>query len=111
MINVTTPHRISSGDIKTSKCNILSGSIDTYTYNVGYYDDTAVKNRLSILESDVSNIQLLDASFHHRLNLLEKHEEDWATKTELNSVENRVTTLETIPVGLSTSQMDEILND
>lgn len=112
MINGKNPYKLDSGDIVTSKKKLLSGeSINTYTYNVTYYDDTKVKQRLSYLESEVSDIQSQDEGFRRRLSLLESHESNWATKTELHQVEGRVTTLETIPVGITNAQMDEILDD
>ena len=60
------------------------------------------------LEDIKDEIQEVDAGFQRRLSALENA--DFATKDELSAVERRVTKLETIPVGLTDSKMDEIFD-
>lgn len=110
MITASTPHTINTVDIKTTnKYKLLNATPETYTYNIGYYDDTAVKNRLNALEVDVAGIHQTDANFNYRLSLLENHEENWATNDALGRLEYRVSKLENNPVGLTENQMDDIL--
>lgn len=112
MINYDRKYTITSSYINVSRdISLSSNEVETYTYNISNYDDTGVKNRLSLLETEVTDLQREDEGFNHRLSLLESHEGDYATKEELNSIEGRVTNLETTPVGITNSQMDEILND
>ncbi len=110
MITASTPHTINTLDIKTkNRYSLISGDAATFTYNVGYYDDTAVKNRLNALEVDVAGIHQTDANFNYRLSLLENHEGNWATHSDLGRLEYRVSKLENNPVGLTNSEMDDIL--
>ena len=110
MITGNNPHTIESVNIATvNRHRLISGDVDTYSYNIGYYDDTAVKNRLNALEVDVAGIHQTDANFNYRLSLLENHEGDWATHSELGRLEYRVSKLENNPVGLTNSEMDDIL--
>lgn len=111
MISARNAHVIHGGNINTATpVTIQSSAVDTYTYNVGYYDDTKIKERISLLESEVSELQSEDENFKYRLSLLESNESKWATKTELSNLETRVDRLYDDPVGLTNSQMNEILN-
>lgn len=109
-MKITNPHKITPSNIKIhNRLDILSGNIGTDTVNVGYYDDTKIKERLDVLETEVDEIQRTDVNFNWRLSQLEG--KDYVTRPEFNHLEGRVTTLETIPVGLDSETMDEILND
>lgn len=112
-ISYSTPYILSSGNLSTTNRNNIEQDIVTvYTYNVGYYDDTKIKQRLSLLETEVSDIQSLDENFNYRLQQLENIDHSqFATKTEVQSLDNRVTTLETVPVGLTDSQINEIFEN
>lgn len=94
--------------ITVNKHTLSAGNFNTETINYTNYDDTKIKERLSRLEVEVDEIQEVDAGFHRRLTALENA--DFATKDELNAVEIRVTKLETVPVGLTDSKMDEIFD-
>ena len=113
MITYSTPYTLASGNISTDNVYpVESEQIFAYTYNVGYYDDTKIKQRLTLLETEVSDIQSLDENFNYRLQQLENIDHSqFATKTEVQSLDNRVTTLETVPVGLTNSQMNEIFEN
>lgn len=109
MISYSTPYTLASGNISTENVySVESEQMIAYTYNVGYYDDTKIKQRLSLLEGEVSDLQRDDEGFNRRLSLIEGN---YVTKPEFNQLEGRVTTLETVPVGLDSETMDEILND
>lgn len=110
MITASNPYIITPGYIAANKRHMLSsGTIESITYNCANYDDTAVKNRLNILETDVAGLKQTDANFNYRLSLLEGHEGDWATKSDVGMLEYRVSKLENNPVGLTNSEMDDIL--
>ena len=111
-ISYSTPYVLSSGNLSTTNRNNIEQDIATvYTYNVGYYDDTKVKERLSLLETEVSDIQQQDVNFNYRLQQLESIDHSqFATKTEVQSLDGRLTSLETVPVGLTESQMDTIFD-
>lgn len=106
------PYIIKPSSIKVNnKLDILSGKVKTESINVGYYDDTEIKERLSRLEVDVEHIKSVDANFEIRLSRLESIDYgQFATKDEVASLNGRVTTLETVPIGLKPSQMNEIFN-
>jgi len=110
MISYSTPYTLASGNISTENVySVESEQMIAYTYNVGYYDDTKIKERISLLETEVTDIQSLDANFNYRLHQLESIDHSqFATKTEVQSLDNRVTSLETVPVGLTDAQMDTI---
>ena len=110
MISARNAYILRSGNINTDNSGVVTpGDAFTYSYNIGYYDDTKIKERISILETEVSGIEQTDVNFNYRLSLLESHEDDWATKTDLGILDGRVTKLETIPVGLTPDQMNQIL--
>lgn len=110
MITYSTPYTLASGNISTDNVYpVESEQMVAYTYNVGYYDDTKIKQRLSLLETEVSDIQQQDVNFNYRLQQLESIDHSqFATKTEVQNLDNRVTSLETVPVGLTDAQMDTI---
>lgn len=101
--------------IKTSYVSAVSGEIDSgtlasTTYNIGYYDDTKLIDRMSLLESSVDEIKSHDANFSLRLQKLESNESKYALKTTVESIDRRVTVLENNPVGLTNSQINTIFN-
>lgn len=108
MISYSTPYTLASGNISTENVySVESEQMIAYTYNVGYYDDTKIKQRLSLLEGDVSDLQRADEGFNRRLTLIEG---SYTKKTEVQSLERRVSRLETDPVGLNDEQMDDIFD-
>ena len=114
-MNIKNPYKITPSQIKiNNRLDVLSGNVSSQSVNVGYYykyDDTKIKERLDILESEVDDLQRTDVDFNRRLCILEGKEYDFVTKPEFNQLEGRVTTLETTPVGLKDSIMDEILSE
>jgi len=112
-MNIKNPYKITPSQIKiNNRLDVLSGNVSSQSVSVGYYykyDDTKIKERLDILESEVDDIQRTDVDFNRRLSILEG--KDYVTKPEFNQLEGRVTTLETNPVGLKDSIMDEILSE
>ena len=96
-------------EIKTH--TLTPGVITTTNATFVNYDDSKIKARLSILEGEVDEIQREDADFNRRLSLLESNAPNYVTKPEFNSLEGRVSRLETVPVGLDEDIMDEILED
>lgn len=111
-MKIKNPYKITPAQIKiNNRLDVLSGNVSSESVNVGYYDDTKIKERLDILESEVDDLQRTDVDFNRRLCILEGKEYDFVTKPEFNQLEGRVTTLETIPVGLNDSIMDEILSE
>lgn len=108
-MKIKNPYKITPSQIKiNNRLDLLSGSVKTESVNVGYYDDTKIKERLDILDGEVSDLQAADVNFNHRLSLIEGN---YVTRPEFGRLEGRVTALETTPVGLSDETMDEILND
>ena len=111
-MKIKNPYKITPAQIKiNNRLDVLSGNVSSESVNVGYYDDTKIKERLDILDGEVSDLQATDVDFNRRLCLLEGKEYDFVTRPEFNHLEGRVTTLETIPVGLNDSIMDEILSE
>lgn len=111
-MNIHNPYKITPSEIKiNNRLNVLSGKVSSETLNVGYYDDTKIKERISLLESEVTDIQMTDNNFEWRLQQLESIDHDqYATKTQVNGIEARVSSLETTPVGITNEQMDEIFD-
>ena len=108
MISYSTPYTLASGNISTENVySVESEQMIAYTYNVGYYDDTKIKQRISLLESEVSDLQRADEGFNRRLSLIEG---SYATKSEVQVLDRRVTKLETVPVGLDSEEMNEIFD-
>lgn len=102
-------HTLTPGNITVVNNTLKSDLISGKNVNYSNYDDTKIKERLSLLETEVSDITQLDANFNWRLQQLESIDHNqFATKTELQSVSDRVTRLENIPVGLPDDQIDEI---
>lgn len=111
-MKIKNPYKITPAQIKiNNRLDVLSGNVSSESVNVGYYDDTKIKERLDILDGEVDDLQRSDVDFNRRLCILEGKEYDFVTKSEFNQLEGRVTTLETIPVGLNDSIMDEILSE
>jgi len=108
-MKISNPYTIKSSTIKVNNTLDIdcSGVKVDNNVDVGYYDDTKIKQRLSLLESRVDAIENEDNDFDWRLSRIEGN---YVTKDEFNSLEGRVTTLETIPVGITNDQMDEILD-
>lgn len=106
------PYIIKPSSIKVNnKLDIVSSAIKPDTINVGYYDDTKIKERISKLEVDVEEIKSVDENYGFRLSVLEGIDHSkFATKDELSNIDRRVTRLETEPVGLKNSEMNEIFN-
>ena len=108
-MRISNPHTIRQSEIKINNhLDLISGKVSSESVNVGYYDDTKIKERLNILEGEVSDLQSTDVNFNWRLSQIEGN---YVTRPEFNQLEGRVTTLETVPVGLDSETMDEILND
>lgn len=108
MISYSTPYTLASGNISTDNVySVESEQMIAYTYNVGYYDDTKIKQRISLLEGEVSDLQRADEGFNRRLTLIEG---SYATKSEVQVLDRRVTKLETVPVGLDSEEMNEIFD-
>ena len=112
-MKIKNPYKITPAQLKiNNRIDVLSGNVSSESVNVGYYtkyDDTKIKERRDTLDGEVSDLQATDVDFNRRLCLLEGKEYDFVTRPEFNHLEGRVTTLETIPVGLNDETMDEIL--
>lgn len=101
-------HKIDGSEIRVNKIDIISGKITPKMgVNVGYYDDTELKERMSKLEKDIEDIESRDDAFSWRLSRLEGN---YVTRDEFDQLEGRVTHLEVIPVGLTNKDIDFILN-
>ena len=103
----TTPHKVLSGDVSFNTKDIISGNTNTETYKWTNYDDTKIKERISLLEREVNDLERNDEGFNKRLTLIEG---SYAKKDEVQSLERRVSRLETDPVGLNNDQMDNIFD-
>ena len=103
----TTPHKVLSGDVSFNAKDIISGNTNTETYKWTNYDDTKIKERISLLEREVNDLERNDEGFNRRLTLIEG---SYAKKDEVQSLERRVSKLETDPVGLNNEQMDNIFD-
>ena len=103
----TTPYKVLSGIVSSENENIQSGNTITETYKWSNYDDTKIKERISLLEREVNDLERNDEGFNRRLTLIEG---SYAKKDEVQSLERRVSKLETDPVGLNNKQMDDIFD-
>ena len=116
-MNISNPHIIEGSTIQVARHKIKGCTVNTDNQlNISSgYDDSAIKHRLDILESDVHDLKQEDVNIKWRLSRIEGN---YVTKQEFNAldqkvtqIDSRVTKLETIPVGLDESTMDEILED
>ena len=115
----TTPYKVLSGDVYSENENIqsgevyfnteeiLSGNTNTETYKWTNYDDTKIKERISLLEREVNDLERNDEGFNRRLTLIEG---SYAKRDEVQSLERRISKLETDPVGLNNEQMNNIFD-
>lgn len=115
----TTPYKVLSGDVSSENDNIqsgevsfnteeiLSGNTNTETYKWSNYDDTKIKERISLLEREVNDLERNDEGFNRRLTLIEG---SYAKRDEVQLLERRVSRLENDPVGLNNEQMDNIFD-
>ena len=103
----TTPHKVLSGDVSFNTKDIISGNTNTETYKWTNYDDTKIKERISLLEREVNDLERNDEGFNRRLTLIEG---SYAKKDEVQALERRVSRLENDPVGLNNKQMDDIFD-
>lgn len=103
----TTPHKVLSGDVSFNVKDIISGNTNTETYKWTNYDDTKIKERISLLEREVNDLERNDEGFNKRLTLIEG---SYAKKDEVQLLERRVSRLESDPVGLNNDQMDNIFD-
>lgn len=111
-MKINNPYKITPSQIKiNNRLDILSGNISSESVNVGYYDDTKIKERLSILETKVDEIENTDEGFERRLEALEGIDHSqFALKSDIVRLDGRIDEHEEIPCGLTRNQIYTIFN-